>query len=105
MAWQRGENDWSDWTSLEYDDEEMADAAQPTMPQPQYPYGTRISLTGRELEMLGLPLPKVGNLIDLRAFAEVTSVSDDGQCQRVELQIQRLKVENEDDESEDDDDE
>jgi hypothetical protein len=101
-GWQDGHGDWAD---LEYDDEEMGEHMMPPMPSPpQYPYGTRICLTGRELEMLRLPLPTVGNLIDLRAFAEVTSVSDDGQCQRVELQITKLKVENEDDEGGEDED-
>lgn len=99
---------WQDggWVSLEYDDEEMADAASPAMPAgPQYPYGTRISLTGRELEKCELPLPKVGNLLDCRIMAEVTCVSDDGQNQRVEMQIVMMKCENEDDEDEGDDDE
>ena len=96
---------WSSWIDLAYDDEEMADRAVPTMPSlPEYPYGLRICLCGRELEMAGLPLPKVGDEIDMRAFASVTSVSDDGNEQRVELQITRLKVENEDDEDEDGDD-
>jgi hypothetical protein len=89
---------WSDaWVNLAYDDEEMIDNALPSMPEkPQYPYGTRISLCGRELEKLGLPLPKVGDMIDLRAMASVMSVSDDGNNQRVELQIEMLKTENED---------
>ena len=92
---------WGNWVDLEFDDEEMADRAVPTLPEkPQYPYGLRISLCGRELEKLGLPLPEVGNMIDMRAFGCVTSVSDDGtpDGQRVEIQLQRIRVENEDDE-------
>lgn len=92
---------WGSWTSLEYDDEEMIDHAMPTLPdKPQYPYGTKLCLTGRELELLGLELPKVGEMLDMRAMLEVTCVSDDGTPggQRVETQITMMKVENEDEE-------
>lgn len=97
-GWRHGEG----WVNLQYDDEEMADAMAPSMPQPpQYPYGTRICLTGRELEKCGLPLPKLGDLLDFRAMAEVTGVPD---ANRVELQIVLMKcIDNED--TEDDDDE
>lgn len=93
---------WGKWADLAYDDEEQIDNSLPSLDKPEYPYGTRICLCGRELEKLGLPLPRVGDMIDLRAMAAVTSVSDDGKTQRVELQIQMLKTENEDTESEDD---
>jgi len=93
---------WGPLINLEYDDEEMADQASPAIAEkPQYPYGTRICLTGRELEKAQLPLPKVGDEIDLRCFGCVTSVSDDGSGQRVEIQIEKLRLEND----EDDDDE
>lgn len=90
------------WVNLAFDDEEMADHALPAMPQPpQYPYGLKIALTGRELEMCELSLPSRGDLLDFRAMAEVTAVTDDGQ-QRVEMQIILIKcVENEDTEDED----
>lgn len=93
---------WGKWIPLAYDDEEMIDNTMPSMPdRPEYPYGMRISLTGRELELMGLALPKTGDMLDLRAMACVRSVSDDGSTQRVECQLEMLKVENE----EDDDDE
>lgn len=98
--------DWGNWVDLEFDDEEMVDNAIPTLPdKPQYPWGTRITLCGRELEKLGLPMPQVGAMIDLRAFGEVTCVSDDGtpSGQRVEIQLQRMRVENEDEEEGNDD--
>lgn len=97
---------WSNWVDLELDDEEMVDKAAPAIADlPQYPYGLRICLCSRELEKLGLPLPRVGEMIDLRAFGAVTSVSDNGapDGQRVEIQLQRLKVENEDQDDDDDD--
>lgn len=87
---------------MELDDDEKLDASMPiAMPErPSFPYGLRICLTHRELEKLGLDADcDIGDVIDLRAFAEVTSVSmTDGaggkEC-RVELQIQKLAVENE----------
>ena len=78
----------------------------PRPPKPCYPWALRISLTHRELEKLGLPVPECGDVIDMRAFAEVTSVTfndgPDGPCCRVELQIQKLSVENEMADSDDD---
>lgn len=65
-----------------------------------YPFGLSISLGEDELDKLGLDQScEVGDMIDLRAFAEVTSVSkhmigDKAHC-RVELQITRMAVENE----------
>lgn len=95
---------WGPWTNLAYDDEEMEDNQAPSLPAaPSYPYGLRICLTGRELEMLRLPMPAVGDLLDLRAMAEVTCVSDDGTNQRVELCIQMMRLENEDDDEDLDD--
>jgi hypothetical protein len=66
-----------------------------------YPYGLSLTLTEDELEKLGLDTNcDVGDLVDIRAFAEVTSVSkhqSDGKDRcRVELQIVRMSVENED---------
>lgn len=91
---------------MEMDDEDQFDS--PAMPmstggkpqKPQYPYGLRISVGLKEMEKLKLEMPSMGDTIDLRAFGVVTSVSasqneysDD--C-RVEIQIQKIRVENED---------
>lgn len=91
---------WSKLVSLELDDEDKMDACMP-MPceRPDYPYGTRICFTDRELKKLDLEVPEIGDLIDMRAFGEVTSVTIDktdgeDRC-RVEIQIQRISVESE----------
>lgn len=96
---------WSKLVDLELDDEDKFDTCCP-MPcaKPDYPYGLRICLTHKELEKLGLEANcDIGDVIDLRAFAVVTSVSsnkvDGGETEcRVELQIQKLAIENENDE-------
>ncbi len=67
-------------------------------------------MTEKELQKLDLaPDCEVGDIIDLRAFAVVTSVSteqrDGRNSARVELQIERLAVESESDESTESDDE
>lgn len=97
---------WSKLTDMEMDDEDQVEMAIPAMPErPRYPWGLRITLSHRELEKLGLDADcDVGDVIDMRAFAEVTSVSKNEtehgcEC-RVELQIQKLGVENENDEEE-----
>jgi hypothetical protein len=104
---------WSAMKDMELSDEDKLDMMVGAIPcagdQPDYPYGLRISLTERELEKLGLkPDCDIGDIIDLRAFAEVTSVSterrDGKDTARVELQIQRLALENEAGESTDPDD-
>lgn len=80
---------------LEYDDEDKLDAAQPiAMPEkPDYPYSCRICLCKPEMRKLDLDPSQcnIGDVIDLRCFGEVTSVSED----RVEIQIQKMAVENE----------
>lgn len=88
---------WGKMVDLELDDEDKLDAFMPIpMPdKPRYPYGLRICLCKDELEKLGLDLPDVGDVVDLRAFGEVTSVSDGEGGRRVEIQIQRLSIENE----------
>jgi len=89
---------WSQMVDLELDDEDKLDALQPiAMPsKPDYPYGTRICLTGPELKKLKLDPAdcKIGDVIDLRCFGEVTSID----ANRVEIQIQKMAVENEMDE-------
>lgn len=64
----------------------------------RYPYGLRIVLTERELEKLGIDKEcNVGDFVDFRAFARVTSYSEesttDGDKCRVELQIEDISYE------------
>ncbi len=100
---------WTKMVDLEFDDEDSLEAAMPIpmAERPAYPYGLRISLTDKELKKLSLDADcDVGDVIDLRAFAVVTSVSRNKteggeECCRVELQIQKLAVENEADEDTD----
>ena len=94
---------WSKLVDMELTDDEKLDASMPIpMPtKPDYPFGLRICLTNPELEKLGLDADcDVGDVIDLRAFAEVTCVSKNGDDCRVELQIQKLAIEQESDELE-----
>lgn len=68
----------------------------PMEAKPDYPYGCRICLTHKELEKLKLGTDcNVGDVIDLRCFGEVTSISKDGDNCRVEIQIQKMALENE----------
>ena len=70
--------------------------------RPDFPYGLRITFSEKELKKLGLGLPEIGDMIDMRCFAVVTSVSQNeeksGQTQRVEMQIERISAEAEADE-------
>jgi hypothetical protein len=96
---------WSKLVDMELSDEEIADQQVPVMPaeQPKYPWGLCIRLTEKELDKLGLleDEPEVGDYIDLRAFARVTSyrkesMENGNECRCVELQIEKLALENED---------
>lgn len=93
---------WSKLIDMEMDDEDKMDASMPiAMPsKPDYPYGLRISLSHNELEKLGLDADcEVGDMLDMRCFATVTSVSKNedagGKGCRIELQIEKMAVENE----------
>ena len=75
-------------------------AAMPVSEVRDYPYGLAITLCEDDLEKLDLEDDcDIGDVIDLRAFARVTSVTKnqaDGKDRvRVELQIEQLAVENE----------
>ena len=89
---------------MEMSDDDQLDAVMPLGGDKQrYPYGLRICLTKPELDKLGLEADcEVGDTIDLRAFGTVTCVSstssDGGDCCRVEIQLEKLAVENEDQE-------
>jgi len=95
---------WSRLIDMELDDDTKLDmpAIAADGPEgPKWPYGLRICLEKEQLDKLGLDCDcDVGDVIDLRAFAVVTSVSKgeseySGPYSRVELQIQKLAVENE----------
>lgn len=92
--------------SMELTDDEKTDMMMPCLSsdRPDYPWGLRIRLTEKELEKMDIkPDCEVGEVIDLRAFAVVTSVSteqrDGKNSACVELQIERLAIENESTES------
>jgi len=91
---------WTKLVDMELDDEDKMDLAVPQISQqPDYPWGLRICLSEKELKKLKLPLPEVGDYLDMRAFGRVTSCSQeqrDGQdCCRVEIQIEQIAVEDE----------
>ena len=96
---------WSSLVDMEMDDDDkldngLAPVTDVKAPKPDYPWGLRISLTHRELKKLKLEADcNIGDLIDMRCFAVVTSISKDssssGDTCRVELQIQKIAVEDE----------
>lgn len=94
---------WSKMVDLALTDEEKMSSDVPCVPidRPKYPYGLCISLDQSSLEKLKLDTKdvSVGDMVDLRAFAVVTSISEndtsDGPRSRVELQIEKLAVEDE----------
>lgn len=92
---------WGKMADMEMDDEDKLDTLMPLpMDRPDYPCGLRICLTARELKKLDLDDNcNVGDTVDLRCFAEVTSISKDGDHVRVELQIQRMAAEDENSET------
>lgn len=94
---------WSHLVDMEMDDEDKFDATGPIpLPEkPTFPYGLKICLTEKELAKLDLSDDcSIGDYIDIRAFACVTSVSKTDTGTRVELQIERMSVENESTEDE-----
>ncbi len=94
--------EWSKLIDMELSDEEKLDTSMPmAMPsKPDYPCGLRLCLTHKELEKLGLEANcDIGDMIDLRCFAEVTSISKNdygnGEECRIELQITHMACEDE----------
>ena len=90
---------------MEMDDERQLDHPMPyEMPErARYPYGLRICLCDDELKKLGLDADcDEGDYLDIRAFATVISVHKEQGQNRVELQIEKMSVENESSESPDD---
>lgn len=87
---------------MELDDEQKTDFCAPiACDRPDYPYGLRVSLDQGSLDKLKKPASafSVGDMVDMRCFGVVTSVSQDasesGERGRVEIQIQKLGMENE----------
>lgn len=90
--------------------EEQADSGMPSgvldeSKGPVYPWGTRITFGTAEMEKLGLDVSDVsiGDVIDLRAFGSITSIStnrnvDGTDCCRVEICLEKISVESEMDE-------
>jgi hypothetical protein len=71
---------------------------------PDHPHGLKITLTQIELKKLGLEATcEVGDYLHMVAFATVTHVSKHDAGTRVELQIEKLAVEDEMAETEGDD--
>lgn len=73
--------------------------------QPEYAYGLRLNLDNAALEKLGFDsLPKVGTKMMVHAMGVVVEVSQheskNHESRRVEIQIQRLGVEDEDESDE-----
>lgn len=95
---------WSNMVSLELTDEDKIDTACPPALEdvPDYPWGTKITLTHRELEKLGMEADcRPGDMLEFKAVARVCGVySNDGPMgpeDRVELQIEQMAVEQEGD--------
>jgi hypothetical protein len=66
--------------------------------EPQYPFGTRITLTNDLLQQLAMGMPQVGDVFTLDAMVEVVAVSKmPGNVQdqkQVELQITHMELKN-----------
>lgn len=101
------------FTDMELDDEDKVDLAilctadSSKLMGPQYPWGLRNSLTGHDLEKLGVSAAdiQVGGYIHGHFMARITSVSSDSRengekSERVEWQIEQLCIESEDAENE-----
>jgi hypothetical protein len=94
--------------SLELDDEDQFDAMPMpvTMDKPKYPYGTRISLSEKEIAKLDCdPAEFVKDgIIHIHGLCRITNVSQTdgemGKTCRVELQIEDMAIESEDAENE-----
>lgn len=102
---------WSKLVDMAMTEEEMADNGYLCGPAldrsnaPQYPYALRIAFTDGELEKLDLDVraASVGDMIDMRAFGTVTSISENQKADgttscRVEIQIEKISIEQETDE-------
>ena len=93
--------------SMELDDEDKLDSPMPIPTEkPDYPWGLRITLTQAELDKLDLDPDDavVGGMFHMFAMARITNVNksedENGQCCRIEAQIESLGIESEDEENE-----
>ncbi len=94
---------FSKLVDLAYTDEEKMATDIPCGPidRPRYPYGATLSFDQDTLDKMNLDTKgvSVGDMIDLRAFGVITSISEndtsDGPKCRVEIQIQKIAIENE----------
>ena len=90
---------------MEMNDERQLDHPMPfDMPErARFPYGLRLCFCDEELTKLGLDADcDVGDYFDIRAFATVLSVHKEDGSRRVEVQIEKMAVENETTEAPDD---
>lgn len=80
---------------------EQKDAAMPMTASPIYDYGLSLCFNQDTLDKLNLDTSdvEVGDMLDMRAFAKVTSVSKndtgDGEKCRIELVLSHIGLENE----------
>lgn len=86
----------------------FAVGASPDVSTPQYDHGLHVAFSHETLLKLDLDTEvEVGDMLDMRCLAKVTSVSKhdmgDGEKCRVELVLSHIAVENESDEEEPDD--
>jgi hypothetical protein len=96
---------FSGMKSMEMGDEEKLDFDARIAPQPDFPYGLRISLTEKEFEKLDLDhtVAEVGGMVHGHFMGRITHASHDkhesGVSCRVEIQIEDLEIESEDEEN------
>ena len=85
---------------LEYDDEDIADMPMPfdLKVKKRYPWNTKFSLTDKELRKMDVDVADYDkdDLIDMRCFGKIVGKSEDENGCRLEIQIERIAVENED---------
>jgi hypothetical protein len=95
---------WSALVDLALTPEEQEDSGMVCLDPgdaPRYPWGMKLRFSRAEIEKLGLPEDvKIGDLLDARIFATVTSISksqrNDGTDDfTVEAQIEKMALESE----------
>lgn len=90
--------EWGPLKSMEHDDMAKLDAPMPIpmADKPDFPCGLRICLCDEQLDTLKLDeeddRAEVGDVVELRVNARVTSSSRSESGRRVELQIEEISV-------------